>query len=401
MKKWKHKICLLLCAAILLCACNAKEKTYETAYDYLTENITKVTVLPDGTFGTFSKVAETDANAVTKIPLPEGIGEASFVQKVGEHWYLIDKGMIVDYICWQEQGIYCLQDNKWVKLFDKSMHSLYTETVEGLPWEITINLKYEYGGKLYFEVIAVTQNLAPKPYALYGADNKTGQFFTVYEEKNCARSTPFVFVQGSAYVQNCDLEDYRILTDVVRIDLEDLKVTKFAAGEAITDKEGNTVKPFDTEESAAPVYKGSVQYGQEELTAKQVNALNEICSKVDTEVIFPPENENSLNKIAANVLARKGENGVVPLLVPLFNNDNNAEMRGAFYGEKIVIESYGWNSEEKAFSAVLIYDGEKDIMYTVDSQSGDTYFRIQSWYNDTTFAFICNQNLVLVDLTKV
>ena len=84
MKKWKHKICLLLCAAILLCACNAKEKTYETAYDYLTDHIADAAVLPDGTFAAFSELKEPNVDAISKMTLPFALGKYSEIQKFGE-----------------------------------------------------------------------------------------------------------------------------------------------------------------------------------------------------------------------------------------------------------------------------------------------------------------------------
>ena len=402
MKKWKHKICLLLCTAILLCACG-KTKSYDTTYDYLLENISKATVLPNGGFATFSDVKEVNAAALTQIPLPQGVGNRAHPQKVGDYWFLIDvNDFSGEYLIAQQQTIYCLKDGEWVELFNKTMHPLYSETRVGLPYEIQLHLYEVYDDKLFFEVYPITQNLGPKTYTLYGVDIETKEFFVAYEEKTNGRTGYFVFIDGSAYVQNCDIEDFSVL-DSVRIDLDDLKVTRFDTAEEILDKNGNRVMPFGTADNEEVLgYKGEVEYSDFALSNKEVNALHEVCDKIKNEPIFPPENEDSLNKIAAYMIAKqsKDDSCPIPVLIPVGHNDNTAEMRGAYYGENIVMETYGW-TKDSTFFGILIYNGVTDTLYNVAYETRDEYIRIQNDYTETDYVFVANGQLNMLDLTKI
>lgn len=403
MKKWKHTLCLLLCAAILLCACG-KTKSHDTTYDYLLENISKATVLPNGGFATFSEVKEVNDAALTQIPLPQGVDSWTKPQKIDDKWFLIDVNYFSDQYHWpQDQSIYFLQDGKWVELFDKTMHPLYSETREGVPHEIAINLRHVYDNKLFFEINVISNNLGPRHYALYGVDLKTRKFFTAYEEKTCGRITPFVFVDGSAYVQNCDIDDSRIILDCVRIDLDDLKVVRFDTVEQVTDKHGKEVMPFEGEQPSAPLSDSeNSTYIVETLTAKQVNDLHDKWDKVKNEAIFPPENEASLNRVVANVLTRQGTEDAFayPILLPVENNENSASCFMEC-GENAVIMSTTNMPNQNKLLQVMVYNSESDTIYQVAKERQVGYPQIGTFFTENEFAFALDGQFTIIDLTKV
>jgi len=403
MKNMSRMICLLLVMALFLSACG-KQKNYETTYDYLIDNIAEATPLPNGGFVTFSDVKEVNAAALSSCDLPKEVDHRAKPIKCGDYWFLIDVDDFSDeYMIAQQQTIYCLKDGQWIELFNKTMHPLYSKTHMEMPHEISLHLYDVYDNKLFFEVYAITQNLGPKTYTLYGVDIETKEFFVAYEEKTNGRTGYFVFIDGSAYVQNCDIEDFNAVLDSVRIDLDDLKVTKFAKGEDVVDQNGDRVTPFDAANSNEdPGYNGEVKYGELSLSAKEVNALHEVCDKIEDEIIFPPENEASLNKTVVYLLTKqmKDDTCPIPVLLPAGNNDNAVEARGAFYGENIVMETYGW-TEDSNFFGVLVYNGVTDTLYDAAYETRDEYIRIQTYYTQTEFAFIANGRLTVMDMTKI
>ena len=341
MKKWKQKIWLLLCAAVLLCACNAKEKTYETAYDYLTDHIADAAVLPDGTFAVFSELKEPNADAISKMTLPFTLGKYSEIQKFGGHLYLIDAGEneVLDA---EARALYIFDNNQWVKLFDKSMiPDAYKDEIG-----IDLHICGEANGSVYFELVRRATILSPPAAPLYRVVLETQKLLPVTEaEKSKLQFENQVVFDGS-----------------------------------------HVEKTF----------------AKEQLTAKQFNKLHELNNQIEEQIIFPPENEQAENKMVSCAITLREED-VKVLLCPLANNENSVSFFETHDKNLFVAIVFGSTEDNsKCYYDLLVYDKEQDaftMLLSCEKGYGEGGFI--TGISENIFIAASKNELWFIDLTKV